>query len=362
MKRAALVACALLGATGVVHAAGGVLVPPPGFTAPVAKAGHSSHDCDAPPKPFTDSLDFPSKYEGSGKSRDKLNPKAEARYKAMTQPINDFEKEVSAIAANYLHSGDPEQLKCVVDLLDSWARADAMEDRTRNHTGKSVRKWMLASIASAWDRLKFSQSHPLDAADPAKVKDIEGWLNKLGTLVYDDWRDQPLDKVNNHHYWAAWAAMADAVALNRRDLFDWSVSMYRTFANKQIDKDGFLPNELARDTRALNYHNYALEPLAMIAAFAKANGVDLAPEGNNALSRLAARTLSGVDDPALFEGRSGSKQETDDLKEPERFAWLEPYCSLVDCSGDVGRRMNKLRPLKSHRMGGDLTEVFGRQN
>jgi poly(beta-D-mannuronate) lyase len=188
---------------------------------------------------------------------------------------------------------------------------------------------------------------------------IERWLDTLGTLVKDDWRDQPLAKINNHEYWAAWAAMATGVALNRRDLYDWAVTEYRIAARQQVDKDGFLPNELARDTRALAYHNYSLEPLAMIAAFARANGDDLASEGNGALSRLATRVLAGAEDPRMFEARTGKKQVMDDLEDPAKFAWLEPYCSLLSCEGVAAQRLKDSRPLKSYRMGGDLTELFG---
>ena len=355
--RAGLVLLALLPACALAAP----LAPPPGFAAPISRDSKSTRACNPAPKPFTGELKFPSKYEGSDSSRDKLNPKALAKYQQMTQPITDMEKEVSAMTAGFLHSGDPATLQCAIDWLDSWAKADAMEDRTKDHTGKSMRKWMLASLASSWVRLKFSGSHPLDSSDRDKVREVEGWLDKLGTLVKDDWRDLPLEKTNNHTYWAAWAAMADGVALNRRDLFDWAVDVYRTAMRKQVDSEGFLPNELARQTRALNYHNYALEPLAMIAVFAQANGVNLAGEGNNGLQRIANRVLAGVDDPGLFEGKTGAKQEMNDLKEPERFAWLEPYCTLYDCNGPVGQRLQKLRPLKSHRMGGDLTELFGKK-
>src|SRR5687767_3345271 len=113
--------------------------------------------------------------------------------------------------------------------------------------------------------------------------------------------------------------MATAVALNRRDFFDWAFAQYRTGAG-QIDAEGYLPNELKRETRALAYHNYALNPLAMLAAFAKANGVaveDSAP----AMQRLAGRVLEGVDNPKVFEQKTGDKQETEDIRDNSKFAW-----------------------------------------
>jgi poly(beta-D-mannuronate) lyase len=175
--------------------------------------------------------------------------------------------------------------------------------------------------------------------------------------VVDDWRDMPLEKINNHEYWAAWAVMATAVALDRRDWFDWSVAQYR-IAAKQVDGEGFLPNELKRDTRALGYHNYALGPLTMIAAFAKANGVDLAGENNAALDRLVKRVLAGLDNPKAFEQRTGHKQDVAELKEASKFAWLEPYCWLNRGNAMAAKRAVALRPIKAYRLGGNLTELF----
>ena len=344
---------ALALAAGPARAA--TLVPPPGFTAAVEESG-KKRPCTPAPAPYVAELKFPSKYEGSDKARDDLNPKAYARYKAATAGINDFEKQVSAMVADYLAGGDPATLRCAVDWLAAWARAGALEKPTPDHTGKAVRKWALGSIAAAWVRLKFSKSKPLGAM-PEQAHDIEAWLERLGKRVVDDWRDQPLEKINNHEYWAAWAVMATAVAVDRRDWFDWSVEQYR-IAARQVDRDGFLPNELKRDTRALSYHNYALGPLAMIAAFARANGVDLRGENGGALDRLAKRVLAGIDDPRAFQARTGHKQELAELQEASKFAWMEPYCWLNRCDGAVAKRVVSLRPIKAYRLGGNLTDLF----
>jgi len=331
-------------------------VPPPGFSARVEGDGKSERACPPMPAPFTGKLEFPSKYEGSDKARDDLNPKAYSAYKSATAPINEMEKQVSAMVQHYLHSGHTGTFRCAIDWLHAWSKAGALTQETRDHTGKSMRKWALGSLASAYLRLKFSESRPL-GAEPERAIEIEEWLGRLATLVMDDWRDQPLEKINNHEYWAAWAVMAAGVALNRRDLFDWSVEQYR-IAAKQVDKDGFLPNELKRDTRALSYHNYSLGPLTMIVAFAKANGVDLQKENNGALDRLARRVLAGVDNPRQFEAKTGKKQQLEELQEASKFAWMEPYCWLNRCEGAVARRVIGLRPIKAYRLGGNLTELF----
>jgi poly(beta-D-mannuronate) lyase len=152
--------------------------------------------------------------------------------------------------------------------------------------------------------------------------------------------------------------MATSVVTNRRDLFDWSAAMYRIFA-KQVDKDGYLPNELARETRALGYNNYAITPIAMIAAFGKANGVDLADEGDGALKRAAQRTLQGIADPHVFETKTGQEQDLEGFDQQDsKLAWLEPYCWTVSCDAQTQQKMASLRPMKNRRLGGNLTMLF----
>jgi len=136
------------------------------------------------------------------------------------------------------------------------------------------------------------------------------------------------------------------------------VKIYDRFAS-QADSQGYLPNELNRKTRALGYHNYALEPLTMIAAFAQANGVDLAAKGDHALKRVAERTLQGFDNPKLFEEKAGARQVIEGFDEQSsKLAWLEPYCSVEKCTGNAAQKLDHSRPFKNTRLGGDVTSVF----
>jgi poly(beta-D-mannuronate) lyase len=347
----------MAGAAGTANAAG-TLVPPQGYYAPIEKlkTGEGNFTCDAIPQPYTDKLVFRSKYEGSDKARSTLNEESEQAFRDATKSITTLERNISKVVMQYMRDGRPEQLDCALNMLTTWAKADALESRDFNHTGKSMRKWALGSMSSAYVRLKFSDSHPL-AAHQQQAQIIEAWFSKLADQVVSDWDNLPLEKTNNHSYWAAWSVMATSVATNRRDLFDWSVKEFKVGAN-QVDKDGFLPNELKRNQRALAYHNYALPPLAMIASFAQVNGVDLRPENNGALQRLGERVLAGVNDPDSFKQRNGDKQDMTDLKIDSKFAWLEPYCSLYSCKPDVLENKHKMQPFKTFRLGGDLTKVY----
>ncbi|QXI39327.1 mannuronate-specific alginate lyase [Pseudomonas xantholysinigenes] len=349
----ALLALALFG--GAAQAA---LVPPQGYYEGIEKLKTSDGDfrCEAAPKPYTGALVFRSKYEGSDKARATLNADSEKAFRQSTQDITTLEKGVSKMVGQYLRDGRPAQLDCALAWLETWAQADALESTDFNHTGKSMRKWALGSMSGSWLRLKFSNAQPL-AAHQAQAGKIEKWLARLAEQTVRDWSDLPLEKINNHSYWAAWSVMATAVATDRRDLFDWAVKEYKVGAN-QVDEQGFLPNEIKRRQRALAYHNYALPPLAMIASFAQANGVDLRKENNFALQRLGEGVLAGARDPVQFNIRAGAKQDLHDLKIDSKYAWLEPWCALYQCVGDTLKRKHDMQPFNSFRLGGDLTRVY----
>lgn len=339
---------------GLASHAQAALVPPPGFMAPV-RAGSNS-DCPPAPAPFTQALDFPSKYAGSGAARDQRNAVADKAYKQKAEQITDFEKGLSKQVERFLQGGHAAQLDCAVAWLGGWSEAEALLGKAENHTGAAVRKWALGSIAAAYLRLKFSSSQPLQTHGDATAT-IETWLGRIADQVVREWSDVPERNFNNHEYWASWAVMATAVALDRRDLFDWSIDNYRRAA-AQVDADGYLANELARETRALQYHNYSLPPLTMIAAFAKANDLDLTHENGDALKRLAARALAGIDDPQIFQAKTGKIQEKDGTDEASKFSWLEPYCWLYDCDHKLALRLERYRPINTYRLGGDITALF----
>jgi poly(beta-D-mannuronate) lyase len=348
---------ALLMVGGGCALAGTALQPPAGYFGAVRVEHGAAAPCISAPTPFTAALDFPSKYEGSGESRDEINPQADASYKRSIQPITDMEKGLSGLVAKYMKSGDPARLQCAIDWLSTWADARALEGAAPNHTGKSLRKWSLASISSAWLRLKFSSSVPLKAY-PQQARSIEAWLSEVADRVKGEWPPgDPVAKINNHYYWAAWALMSTAVVTNRKDLFDQAIAIYHVFA-RQVDADGYLPNELARASRAAGYHSYAMLPIAMVAAFGKANGVDLAAEGDHALTRLAQRVQIVLDDPASVEAKTGVPQDEKAAGSKSAWAWLEPYCWTVGCTPKLQTLLTSRRPLAVTRLGGDLSAVF----
>jgi poly(beta-D-mannuronate) lyase len=171
----------------------------------------------------------------------------------------------------YKQSGDPRTLACILaGYLTANAGAPSRQTPTTPGDPCASGRWQRlrrAGLNEIFTRTSLANHH---------AAETERWLGLLADQVVTDWDGLPLSKTNNHSYWAAWSVMATSVALNRRDLFDWSLKEYR--AASQIDPDGSLPNEKKRGSGVLAYHHYALEPLVMMASFAHANRVDLMQE------------------------------------------------------------------------------------
>ncbi|WP_020410968.1 mannuronate-specific alginate lyase [Hahella ganghwensis] len=330
------------------------LVAPAGFGL-VTRGGSDDEavDCVDLPEPYTESLSMRSKYEGSGKSRADINKKAMLSYKQHTADVRDFEKYSIGLSDKVL-KGKPGAGKCLVKLLENWAGADALMNDEVNHIGEAVRKWALACASLSYLKLNLAEPQTI-TADQKEV--IEDWLYDLSVEVQKYYTDRPLKKVNNHDYWAAWAVMSASVALQKQELFDWAVMKYREGVG-QIDASGYLPNELRRKQRALEYHNFALQPLVMIAVFADANGLDLASEHQGALGRLTKRVVDGLNDSTPFTLLTGREQKVEGLLNPWSVAWVAPYAATFDSIALADLPELPPEQLKASRLGGNLSRMF----
>lgn len=309
--------------------------------------------CPRPPAGVRNII-APSKFGQNRREHDStlVDPDDAAAYTATTRPIVEFTRRVSRYSdAVVQHRDTAEQdAGCALVWLDRWAADDALLGKM-NPTGEAVRKWELATLATAY--LKIRKAHQ----DPAAARRVEKWFLRVGRAVQEDYsRNRGSDsRSNNHLNWAAWAVMATAIAADDRALFDWSVARFRQ-SLRQIEDDGTLPLELKRRQLALSYHLFALAPLIMLHEGATANGVSLSEEDEGRLGLLIDQVISSLDDPAYIAGKSGYPQETGGITEAQ-LAWLEPYFAR---SGNprAGALLKDNRSMTSSRLGGDLTALF----
>jgi hypothetical protein len=137
------------------------------------------------------------------------------------------------------------------------------------------------------------------------------WFSTLARDTIDAYslRLGPKSKTNNHRYWAGLSVTAVGFLLDNSDFKTWGKTSFEIGAC-QVDDRGFLPAELARGEKALDYHVYALRPLAAIIKLASDNGEPLQSKCLNRFKRLSAMTRGALQDPAEFERVAGQRQST----------------------------------------------------
>lgn len=348
-------ACATPPETGGAQARP-VLAPPAYYQPVKVKAGKSKeYECPGFPEPHTGPLVFASKYEGGDSSRSELNREAEQRYKAGVKRIRELESLSAGITRDFVRGAGAPARECLLDLLHEWARAGALLHGEVNPIGQAMRKWALGTTGAHYLQVMQLNSGLLPA-DARRRAVIERWFGELAEGVIAYYSGRGPEKANNHDYWAAWAVMVTSVNLRDPELYGWALDKFRQGA-AQIDGRGYLPNEIKRRSRALNYQNFALQPLVMLAVFAQANG-DLLPEERRALERLAERVVAGIRDPELYRRLTGAEQETEGLVSGWSLAWIPPWRAYFDPS-IVAPLAAEVDSFKSTRLGGDMGWLFG---
>ena len=230
-----------------------------------------------------------------------IDPILKKQYDDGSRVIRNFVRSLSYSSSTYLYSKDRASVECAISWLMTWAQGEAMlgamaldpQDKMSIMQGKFVRKWTLASIAESFLKIRSS-----DLISDSQKYLITNWIKRLSDEVKKDYYNPKLESNrNNHAYWAGLSEMLSAIVLNDNDLFLWSLEKYKLGVD-QIQDNGVLPLEIARGAEALHYHYFSIEPLLLMAEFAKSNGVDLYGYKENRINlliNLLAPTLSNPD-------------------------------------------------------------------
>lgn len=306
-------------------------------------------------------LELESIYDQSDKYHAKIDSEAKKVYDSKLKPVRDFTLEVTNMANKYVASGgkDVGQAVCAMQWIAAWASKDALAQLETRQSNLSVTR-IVAGLALAYTQL------PADLAGiPQSQRDeIDAWLQRraeAAMATYGGGSKRP-SNFQNHRYWGGLAVAAVGVATGRKDMLDWGVESYRIGAC-QIDANGALPLELARGSRARDYHLHAITPLIMIAELAQANGIDAYALCDGAIHRLVSFVISSVVDGDAIDGLAGKRQlplskNSDGTIRGDRLAWIEPYLKRFP-SQDWVSKLNFRRPLKSSKIGGNLTLLYG---
>ncbi|WP_194436518.1 alginate lyase family protein [Vibrio fluminensis] len=306
--------------------------------------------------PYQGSMVFYSKYRKSDPEKSHVIASLDEKYRQDTFGINRFNSHMTKLADRLVKSPTEEDLKCYLDNLTNWSKYSSLAtSKDENYVGKAVKKWALASIASNY--LKVITNHST-IVDQQQDQDIKKWISILANQVTIDYSNRKASQINNHDYWAAWAVMASAAVLNDTKLYRWAEGRF-VYATQQIDDRGFLPNELKRSQRAANYHNYAMQPLAMLGLFINVNNPDTFSAHRPSLELLADNLFIHATGTPIFELETGVKQVDSDITINGRSAWLAAYLTYSPAQEKQIREVIDISTnLRSTRLGGDLGFLF----
>ncbi|HEX5125813.1 MAG TPA: alginate lyase family protein [Rhodocyclaceae bacterium] len=265
---------------------------------------------------------------------------------AMIKPLEEFNKRVADMSDAYIEKKDVEAATCAITWLSSWAHDDAMLGkmvRINNAQADYYRQWVHGGLAIAYYKTQA-------VATTEQRAQIDSWLKEIAKRNLAYW-DNPKATRNNHYYWTGVGIMATAVATGDADLLKTARSIYEKGID-DIKDDGSLPFEMARKRRAFHYHNFALDPLVLIAEMSRSIGQDWYAYKNKRIDLLAERVVAGYRDTSWFAQQAGISQEP--VKVTGETGWVEFYRLRANHPEDFDS-LHNAGPFRDPRVGGNLT-------
>jgi hypothetical protein len=252
-------------------------------------------------------LQTKSKYRADSKSKSSIDDDALATRDKTVQPIRDSVRALTNIA--YADASGSlvsrMQAECVLRNVDRWAAANALTDMRSVDAYLSRDRWVAEialAVQSARMRVGLSKG---------RMALYSIWFGSLARDTVEAYSlgVGPKAKTNNHRYWAGLSVAAIGFLLDEPNLKAWGKRSFDIGAC-QVDNRGFLPAELARGDRALDYHVYALRPLAAIAKLATDNGEPLQSKCFEGFDHLVTMTRDAMRDATEFERVAGVRQSS----------------------------------------------------
>lgn len=274
-------------------------------TGPTLRAGaaQQAYRCDpiaAPPR----RLETSSKYVQSIASKSVIDLAAAKERRESLQPVEAALAQLSTRISAVTDTAVGRQLRdCAAQDLASWAAQSALTDMASSDANLTRDRYAL-EIARAAIALR-DKGRDL-SGDPT----IRRWLLTLArqSMDYYDRKAGPVSRGNNHRYWAGVSVATLGGFLGDAAMKNWAIESFRIGAC-QIDAEGFLPLELARANKAYDYHLYAFRALTELRGQILANGGSEREACGPALVRLASLLDRQRRGEALFETRSGFRQD-----------------------------------------------------
>lgn len=337
----------------------------------------STFSCPTPPAPPA-KFDPPSFYLSDGVTP---NP---AFYEHM-KPFHDFINKVNELGDLFLASQSQKVADCTAGWLVAWSSSglfteyrDDQQGRLNYTTtqGDYERKWIVGELLLNFAKLK----HGGAVISSTRQSAFKSWMSKtmLGIRAFYDNRirynastgimERP-ENLNNHQYWAGLAVYLYGKLFSASTHVSWGVLQYKLGINS-IKNDGTLATEMARGGHAFIYHQFALQPLIMLAEVDKIYGGSLYSYNVGRLKLLVGLIDNAFSNFSTFQSKTSVTQvHTPQIminELPYYLDWMEIWNSrfnqatlrphVLSARNSVKSPGNRLR---NFRLGGDMTMAFG---
>jgi len=278
-----------------------------------------------------------------------IDPVRQEAYRKSSDGVKAVGMAIVKAADDFRTTGSHKAAQCAMAQILTLAQEHSLAGKMSSSQAYYVQGWVVGAIAVAY--LKVRET---GLATPQQTETIAKWMESVGGQTksfYDAYKIAGHGGgENNHLYWAGVELAAIGVVANNQNDFDWAMAAYDVGANK-IQPDGTLPLEMARGSKALHYHLYALAPLVLIAEFGEANHIDLYAHANGALHRLVNVSIAGLRDPALFDKATGVQQEVPKTINGDQIGWAPPYLRRFP-NRDLEQMVHAATNLSVYYLGG----------
>ena len=270
-----------------------------------------------------------------------------------SEPLFQFEDNVSKLAGSFVASHDAYYAECLVRFLDQWAEQDALTDFY--YDSVEPQAWFATESMIFAAAMAYATVRPFVEGMEEERESIETWLNQLAHQHADIPGGEGNSCCNNHFYRRALYASMVGVLTEDNELFRFGVSAIHA-ALHDMTEQGAFPLEVSRGRRATHYQNYGLLYLITNMQVISRQGYDifdLEIDGHT-IHDAVDFLFTILDDPAALGDMAPREQYTGFLKDPQYFTWMEIYLDRFD-DPRVEDFIQTMRPVYNRSAGGFMT-------
>ena len=273
------------------------------------------------------------------------------------EPLLAFEQTMSDLAGAWVASGDRYYADCLLDILEKWAKANALYEF--DFDGSRPQAWYAIESMIFSAALALSTVTGEIEIGPERRKLITDWLVRSARVHYNTPGTEP-SCCNNHYYRRSLYMTIVGVVADNDELFETGLEAIYS-ALDDLNERGALRLAMRRGWRAIHYQNYSLLYLVTIMQVAYRQGYDLFKLEKDGIGfhDAVAFLLRSLQNPYTIEGLPPGEQDLTFTNDPQYFSWMEIW--LTHFNDPVMENFVRVyRPVFNRGAGGHLTLYFKR--